>query len=360
MLLTEHQRLPTSGARAVAPFVVSGVQYLAIPQLARDMPDTPAHMNGGDSDTGAPIYRWHDGRFIEDSTLPLTGGEDIAVFQLGGETYLAAAGVRAGHGPYDYNIDQVLYRRSGSDWKAFQSFPGFAAKQWCFFQIGSRAFLALAQGVTLGHIAATNPRHSRIFEWDGSRFVDFQTLAGMWGYNWESFAIGNRSFLCYADHVGDSAILQWNGASFVPFQTLAASAGRCFRFFEADGERYLVFANIQGETTLYRWDGERFAAHQVLSGPGGRELCIVRSGAKLYLVQINFIEGEPPAPVTALMSRIYGWSDGRLQLLEQFPTAGGTDAAVFEVDGAPYLAISNSLTPEVRFRTDTVIYRFNG
>ena len=360
MLLSEHQRLPTSGARAVALFTVAGVQYLAVPQLARDMPDTPAHMNGGDSDTGALIYRWSGGRFVDDSVLPLTGGEDIAVFRLAGEQYLVAAGVRTGHGPYEYNIDQVLYRHTGSDWTPVQTFPGFAAKQWAFFELGGRAFLALAQGVTLGHIPARNPRHSRIFVWDGSRFVDFQTLDGPWGYNWEAFTVGERSFLCYADHVGDSAILEYTGAAFVPFQTLSASAGRCFRVFDADGETYLAFANIQGETTLHRWDGERFAAHQTLSGPGGRELCVVRTASKLYLVQINFIEGQPAAPVTNLMSRVYGWSDGRLHLLEEFPTAGGTDAATFRADGALYLAVSNSLTPDVRFRTDTVIYRFNG
>jgi len=360
VLLTEHQRLPTSGARAVAPFVVGGVQYLAVPQLARDVADTPAHMNGGDSNTGAPIYRWHDGRFVEDGVLPLTGGEDIAVFTHRGAQYLAAAGVRAGRGPYQYNIDQVLYRHVGRDWVPAQRFPGFAAKQWHFFEIGDRAFLALAQGVTLGHIPASNPRHSRIFEWDGEGFADFQTLGGQWGYNWETFTVGDRFFLCYADHVSDSVILEWTGSSFAPFQTLATSGGRCFRTFAADGELLLAFANIQGETTLYRWDGARFAVHQTLSGPGGRELCVVRSETRLYLVQVNFIEGEPSAPRTALMSRIYGWNDGRLHLLEEFSTAGGTDAAVFQSDGRQYLAVSNSLTPDVRFRTDTVIYQFNG
>lgn len=359
-LLTEHQRLPTSGARAVAPYTVSGTQYLAIPQLARDVAGTPAHMNGGDSDTGAPIYRWSEGRFVEDDILPLTGGEDIEVFTLGGEAYLAAAGVRSGHGPYNYNIDQMLYRRDGATWAPVQHFPGFAAKQWSFFEVDGRAFLALAQGVTLGHIAATNPRQSRIFMWDGSRFADFQTLDGQWGYNWESFSIGARHFLCYADHVGASVILEWTGQAFAPLQVLASSAGRCFRAFTAGDDHYLVFANIQGDTALYRWDGAQFISQQTLSGPGGRELCLIRSGAELYLVQINFIEGEPSAPRTALMSRIYGWRDGKMHLLEEFPTAGGTDAAVFQVDGAQYLAVSNSLTPDVRFRTDTIIYRFNG
>ena len=36
--LTEMQRIPTSGARAVAAFTVAGRRLLAIPQLARMCP----------------------------------------------------------------------------------------------------------------------------------------------------------------------------------------------------------------------------------------------------------------------------------------------------------------------------------
>ena len=39
--LTEMQRIPTSGARAVTTFTVAGRQLLAIPQLARDAPGSP-------------------------------------------------------------------------------------------------------------------------------------------------------------------------------------------------------------------------------------------------------------------------------------------------------------------------------
>jgi EPTP domain len=357
--LVEHQCLPTSGARGMSTFVVSGSRYLIVPQLARDLPGTPAHMNGGDSDLGAAIFRWQDGKFVEDGVLPLSGGEDVLFFKFGAGEFLITAGIRSGHGPFNYNIEQVLYKRSGVTWEPFQTFAAFAAKQWHFFQIGSRAFLALAQGVTLGHIEATNPRESRIYEWNGSRFVEFQTLDGKWGYNWEFFTIDGEHFLCYADHVGDSLALKWNGASFAPFQKFSPSAGRCFRFFEVDGERLLAFANIQGESLLYRWDGREFTVHQKLSGPGGREFCVVRAGAKLFLVQVNFITGEPSAPRTALRSRLYQWAGGRMKLVEEFSTFGGTEASAFEESGAIFLAVSNSLTPEVRFGQDSVIYRFN-
>jgi EPTP domain len=360
MILIEHQRLPTSGARAVLPYVISGTQYLIVPQLSKDVDNTPAHMNGGDSDTGAPIFKWSGGRFVEHNTLPLSGGEDIDCFQLGTEQFLITAGIRSGHGPYSYNIDQTLYKWSGSRWEPYQTFPGFAAKQWRFLTIGSRAFLCLAQGVTLGHVEAKNPRTSRIFEWNGTKFVDFQSLDGQWGYNWESFQIDGHTYLGYADHAGESLIFKWDGSGFAPFQSFAPKAGRCFRFFTIDGAHHVAFANIQGDSTLYRWDGEQFQVHQKLSGPSGREFCIVRTDKQFYLVQVNFIEGEPSAPKTNLQSRIYRWERGQLVPVEEFATAGGTDAAVFHADGKLFLAVSNSLTPEVRFRTDTIIYSFNG
>jgi hypothetical protein len=360
MILIEHQRLPTSGARAVQPFDQAGTQYLVVPQLAFDIPGTPAHMNGGDSDTGAPIYRWRQGRFVEDSQLPLSGGEDAEFFFLDGDSYLVTAGVRSGRGPYRYNTDQILYKWQSGSWGPTQTFPAFAAKQWHFFRIGRRAFLALAQGLTLGSVQATNPRSSRIYEWNGRQFVDLQTLDGMWGYNWESFEIAGQHFLAYADHVGDSTLLVWNGALFVPAQRFSHKAGRCFRYFTADGNHYVAFANIQGDSTLHRWDGQAFSLCQRLSGPGGREFCIVRGASGLYLVQINFIEGEPSAPRTSLVSRVFKWTQREFELVEEFPTAGGTDAAVFSADDRLFLAVSNSLTPDVRFRTDTIIYQFNG
>jgi hypothetical protein len=359
-ILIEHQRLATSGARAVLPFALEGAQYLIVPQLAVDVPGTPAHMNGGDSDTGARVYRWQHGRLVEDGLLPLSGGEDAEFFNLGEESYLVTAGVRSGHGPYRYNIDQVLYKRISGSWAPIQTFAGFAAKQWHFFRVGDRAFLALAQGVTLDHIEATNPRTSRIYAWNGQQFDDFQTLEGMWGYNWESFEIAGQNFLAYADHVGESVVLAWNGASFSPLQSFSKKGGRCFRYFSADDEHYVAFANIQGDSTLYHWDGKYFVPCQTLGGPGGREFCVVRTDSNLYLLQINFIEGQPSAPRTNLMSRVFKWTDGKLMLVEEFPTAGGTDAAVFSADGTLFVAVSNSLSIDVRFRTDTIIYRFNG
>jgi EPTP domain-containing protein len=44
------QTLATSGARAVAPYWIGGNLYLAVPQLAEDIPGGLVGMNFGDSD----------------------------------------------------------------------------------------------------------------------------------------------------------------------------------------------------------------------------------------------------------------------------------------------------------------------
>jgi hypothetical protein len=358
-LLTEHQRLATSGARAVLAFRTDGTLRLAIPQLSVDIPGTPAYMNGGDSNTDMLLYRWSGGKFIEEGRLPVPGGEDALAFRIGNADYLATASIRTGAGPYDLNTDSILYRRNGEGWEPFQRFPTFAAKQWHHFNIGDRHFLALAQGVTLEGPVARNPRRSCIFEWDGKRFIEFQILDGGWGYNWVHFELDGKHFLGYADHTSPSGLMTWNGASFAPFQEFAPQGGRAMEFFRADGQAWLAFANLTGESFLYRWHADRFVIHQSLGGPGAREFAVAQTSSGLYVVQVNFTHGTPAAPKTDLLSCVYLWQEGRLAPVQEFPTFGAVDAAVFTADGRIFVAVANSLSRDIRFREDSVIYRLN-
>jgi hypothetical protein len=47
-----------------------------------------------------------------------------------------------------------------------------------------------------------------------------------------------------------------------------------------------------------------------------------------------------------------------LRVAATFPTFGATDAAVFSIGREKFIAIAESLTKDVRFRTPTHIYRF--
>lgn len=358
-LLSIHQRLETSGARGAQPFRLGGDLWLGVPQLAADLPGTPAHMNGGNCDIDTLLFKWGAHRFELAESLPSHGGEDVEPFRIGEDMFLAIANLRSGAGPYQPNIASVIYRRGETGWEAFQEIDTFAAKQWRHFMVGDRHFLALAQGLTLPHLHATHPRNSRIYEWDGDRFVLFQELDGLWGYNFTYFETGGGAFLAYADHTGESLLYRWDGARFVRFQSIAEKSGRAFAHIRRDGADYLAFASIEGPSQLYRWDGRGFAVHQELGAPGGREFAVLDHASDFYLVRINFIEGPPSAPKADLLSHIYRWENESFELVETFQTFGGTDAHFFFADDGVFLAVSNSLTADVRFRTDAIIYRLN-
>ena len=76
------------------------------------------------------------------------------------------------------------------------------------------------------------------------------------------------------------------------------------------------------------------------------------------MIQVNFITGTPASPNTALASVIYRLKAGRLNIVGTFPTSGGTDAAAFSIGGQSFVAVAESLTKDVRFRTPSRIYRF--
>jgi len=357
--LTERMRIPTSGARAVAPFTLEGRSYLAIPQLSADAPGTPEGMNGGNSDTDLLLLRREGAGYVEHQRIPAPGGEDAEFFRVGDQAFLAVASIRSGRGPYDYEVGSSIYSWDGRRFVKFQSVPTFAAKQWRHFEIDGRHFLGLAQGVSLPQHKDRN-RPSVIFEWDGARFQPFQEIPSQWAYNWHHLVIGGQHFLAHADNRDPSRLYRWDGARFVEHQRLIETEGRAFADFTIDGDNYLACAVIDADSLLYRWSGDRFVSHQILPGAGGREWAVIERPDRLYLIRVNFITGGRENPTTALQSQLYQWIEGKLEVVEQFPTHGGTDVAVYPDGDDTLVAISNSLTPDLHFSTESVIYTFNG
>jgi hypothetical protein len=255
-------------------------------------------------------------------------------------------------------IASTIFEWRDGRFEPFQTLTTFAAKQWRHFELDGRHFLALAQGVAHAGEPVPADASSCLYEWDGERFAHFQDIPSAWGYNFLFFEIGAERMLAYADHVAPSLLLRWNGRAFEESQTFEGTSGRAFCHFHTEGADWLAFACLLGETWLLRFDGRRFIRHQRLSGPGGRELEWIASPNGAFLVQTNFIEGSREAPRPNLRSVVYAWRHGELVEASRFATTGGTDAAAFGVEGQTWIAVSNSLSPELRFATECRIYRF--
>jgi hypothetical protein len=258
------------------------------------------------------------------------------------------------------DIQSAVYEWIAGNWRPMQSFATFGAKQWRHFNIGARHFLALAQGVDAPGLQTQHPRTSRIYEWDGNGFNEMQVLEGRWGYGWCPFELDGGFFLAYADHLERSVIYRWTGSGFEQFQVIAGGGGRAFAFFRQAQQAWLAFANLQRGVELYRWNGVAFAAHQHLGGPGARALQVLQAARGLYLINLNFIQGTPADPRVLKQSQLYHWAAAGFALRDTFATSAATDVTSFQSDGTRYVVVANSLDSDLKFRTDSVVYRFLG
>jgi hypothetical protein len=357
--LAELQRIPTSGARAVETIAVDGMELLAIPQLAYDVADEEPSLHGGDSDTELLLLRRVDGRFVPWSTLPAPGGEDAEYFVIDDRAFLAVASLRRGSGPYEFTTESQIFTWQHGRFVPFQTVTTFAAKQWKHWRIGDRHFLGLAQGARpAGHVGPN--RESVVFEWDGSSFVEHQRIPSQWAYNWHPFTVDEAFFVAHADHLDPSVLYRWDGERLVPHQTLIARGGRAFASFDREGAFYLLVASLLEPPQVMRWDGDRFNVVQTLDGLGAREVAVLHREDALIVVRVNFIIGTSADPRPTIESQIYVWNSGALEVATRFPTSGGTDVAVLDAGDDVELVVSNSLSPQVRFATDTVLYSLSG
>jgi hypothetical protein len=331
------------------------VELLAIPQLAYDVARQAPGMNAGDSDTDLLLLRRVAGRFVPWGKLAAPGGEDAEFFVIGDRAFLAVASLRSGAGPYRFDVGSQIFTWQDGSFAPFQTVRTFAAKQFKHWRIGERHFLGLAQGVRLPGMEESN-LDSVIYEWDGCSFVEHQRIPSQWAYNWHPFTVADTTFVAHAEHLGDSVLYRWDGERLVAHQTLLAHGGRAFASFDQAGDTYLLAAGLLDPPVLMRWDQDRFETVQLLEGLGARELAVLEIDGVLIVIRINFIVGTREHPNPVLNSQVYAWSSGRLELVARFPTSGGTDAALISAGDDVQVVVSNSLSPELRFATDTILY----
>jgi hypothetical protein len=348
--------MSTSGARAVEAFTVDGLELLAVPQLAVDAPGTPAGMNGGDSNTDLVLFRRAGGKYERWSSLAAPGGEDAEFFTIADRSFLAVANIRTGSGPYDYEVDSRIYEWHEGTFLPLQAVSSFAAKQWKHWRIAGRHFLGLAQGAALPGQDERN-RASIVYEWDGSAFVEFQPIPSRWAYNWHAFEIGAETYVAHAEHLDASVLYRWDGRRLVAHQELAERSGRAFETFARAGEHYLLVGCLQAPSWLMRWIGGRFEPVQRLDNLGAREFAAFGYGDRLFVVRVNFVLGTPAEPQPSLMSQLYEFRAGHLEIVAEFPTTGATDVAVLERGDGVEIIVSNSLSPEVTFASGVDVYR---
>ncbi|KTD03657.1 hypothetical protein [Legionella feeleii] len=357
-LLIPIQYLDTTGARQLTPFTLEDEYYIAVAQLAEDIPDTPANIDGGNADVDVIIFKKAGSQFREYQRIPGHGNESATFFSIGKNSFLAIASAHSGpHPPFNLHTYSMLYQWDGRYFYPVQEFLTYGAQQWYSFNIGQRHFLAVANGGFTPENKGNSPEtNSMIYEWNGKKFIPFQTIPSLRGYSFKAFSINNKLFLAFADDLKQSSLYLWDGSQFNLYQQFKGDGGRGFEFFMLDNKFYLAYANIKTDSILYQWDRKKFNPYQLLQGEGGRHFSYFTLRDEHYLFRINFITGNHNNPNPALQSPLYQWKEGQFAVIQTIPTFGGISSHVFSMDDSLYMTLANSLSAERRFKVKSVIY----
>ncbi|MCP3962363.1 MAG: hypothetical protein GY719_31355 [bacterium] len=189
-LFEEYQSLQTHGAFDFEFFTIGATPFLAVAN----------RFNQPSWTTDSIIYAWNGNIFAEHSSVTTSGASDLESFRIDTDFYLAVANYSDGP---RFEIDSKIYKWTGADFAEYQSIPTSGAFDWEFFTAGTDSFLALAN-----YRDNANNRNidSKIYRWDSFEFFEVQAVPTSGARDWESFAIGNDSFLVVSNRASDAQV----------------------------------------------------------------------------------------------------------------------------------------------------------
>ena len=297
------------------------------------------------------------------------GAYDWEFFEVDNVAYLAVASFLADG---DYTLMSRIYRRSSVSgrFELTQECETTGASDWEVFVMEGSTYLAVAnhRNSSSFNVMSRIYRHSN----STSQFELVQELATTGARDWESFVIGEATFLAVAnqrngnEHNIMSCIYQYSAVSgqFETVQEIATSSAHDWEYFNTvDGGKYLVVANYYNSSyntmsCVYRHSAVsgQFELFQEVPTVGAWDWEAFTIDAVTYLAVANSFDGTTQSP----LSRIYRYSttSRQFEMLQELSTGGlAHDWKAFSMGGVMYLAVANYRDGSGQKIIDSCVYR---
>ena len=269
-------------------------------------------------------------------SVPTKTAKDWESFKIADQHYLVVANEKSGTGATSYDQDSIIYKydatRTTDPFQPFQSIPTKGASDWEHFQIGSLHFLVVANFISVTHSV-----DSVIYQYDPTRgvdpFVAHQHIPTVGARSWESFQIGDASFLAVANCQGDGA---------------AASVSN-------------------QDSKIYKYDTtEKFELLQSIPTFCGNKWKYVQIGSKHFLAVSNGRSGTTDQGTYEQNSIVYEYDETQttnpFQLRQSIPTVGSFDLEFFQMGSATFLGVANCLNIQSnvkKYKQTSKIYKYD-
>lgn len=364
----EYQAIPTNAGSSWEHFVIGNDVFLVVANV----------YDGSTTNVDSKIYRWNGANFVEFQSIPTNGALDWEFFTIGSDSYLAVANYFDG---ITNDIDSKIYKWDGTIFNEFQSIPTSLANHWEFFTIGSNSYLAVANAHS--PTAGGYNVYSKIYKWNGSQFVEFQSFLTNSARDWEFFMMDGNSYLVVANTFNGSSfnipsrIYKWNESEFVEFQSIITNGAIGWEYFNLNNESYLALANGSNGSTgnisskIYKWNSSSFVEFQSIPTHGAYDWEYFTIGDDAFLAMPNNYDGSN----FNIDSKIYKWSGSNFGEFQTIPTNGATDWEFFTIGNNGYLVVAsntNGSSPNINskiYKAELIIpdsenlvayYPFNG
>ena len=288
------------------------------------------------------------------------GAREMEAFTLNQETYLAVANH---HNDATHNINSKIYKWNGSRFLEVQSLATQGVTDMEVFTLNQETYLAVANYYN----GSTHNINSKIYKWNGSRFLEVQSLATQGALDMEAFTLNQETYLAVANYHNDSTyninskIYKWNGSRFLEVQSLATQGAREMEAFTLNQETYLAVANHHNGSTyninskIYKWNGSRFLEVQSLATQGALDMEAFTLNQETYLAVANYHNDS----TYNINSKIYKWNGSRFLEVQSLATQGARDMEAFTLNQETYLAVANYHNDSTR-NINSKIYKWNG
>ena len=154
-LFEEFQQIPTNAPIGGKTFTDNGEIYVLVSSNYNNAPSV--------------LFKWSGVELIEEQSLPLARVEDVTVIEINNETYVNFSQYR---NDASYQLPNKIYKMVNGVLEIFQDINVFGGNYSEFFTISGEFYLIINS--ERDNSSYNVP--SRIFKWNGTLFVDYQTL----------------------------------------------------------------------------------------------------------------------------------------------------------------------------------------
>ena len=257
-----YQTIGTHGGHDVEYFTISGEHYLAVANV----------YNGITYTLSSVIYLWNGTLFVSFQNVTTIRGASFNFFTIEKEPFLAVSNI---------NANSVIYKWKNNTFEKFQEIATQTCRASAAFVINNESYIAFANDVRLAS--------SVVYKRAGMHFVKLQNLQKHIAMDIKSFYINDDVFLAIASQP-ESYINKWNGSQFVQFQTIPYTSGaRALHPFVMCGQTFLSVADeYRTKTVLYRFSAPgQFTKYQELSTFGAIDMTSFEYKGHTYLAIAN-------------------------------------------------------------------------